>query len=145
MDAVRLSPKYDLQVKYISSSLPLFDDIRHRMPLLTYVVASSHEFEDLAIIASVHFLALDISTMSDEMVESINPIYLRRLFDLQTSRVNAFKRLLSVPPESHLATPECDFVAQKSLTRSWAFYADMTAGTIESTFQTLDSDVPCRL
>ncbi|KAK0201627.1 hypothetical protein DFS33DRAFT_1263787, partial [Desarmillaria ectypa] len=158
MDAVCLFPRYGLQANdYISPSLPLFNDIRYRMPLsplLTFVVCSNHELEDLAVLASAHLLALDISTMNDKMVGSINPVYLKRLFDLQTSRVNAFKRLLSVPPESHPATPECDFIAQKSLTRSWAFYtaymlwdarADMTAGMIERTFQTLDSDILCNL
>ncbi|KAK0464699.1 uncharacterized protein EV420DRAFT_1618469 [Desarmillaria tabescens] len=158
MDAVCLFPKYGLRAKdYISPSLPLFNDIRYRMPLsplLTFVVSSNHGLEDLAVLASAHLLALDISTMSDNMVETINPVYLKRLFDLQTSRVNAFKRLLSVPPESHPATPECDFIAQKSLTRSWAFYtaymlwdvrADMTAGMIERTFETLDSDLLCSL
>ncbi|KAK0487270.1 hypothetical protein IW261DRAFT_1558359 [Armillaria novae-zelandiae] len=158
MDAVNLFPRYGVKAKdYISPSLPLFNDIRYQMPLsplLTFVVASSHELEDLAVLASAHLLALDISTMSDEMVEVINPVYLKRLFDLQTSRVNAFKRLLAVPPESHPATSKCDFIAQKALTRSWAFYtaymlwdarADMTAGTIERTFQTLECDILCDL
>ncbi|KAK0449275.1 hypothetical protein EV421DRAFT_1889123 [Armillaria borealis] len=158
MDAVCLFPRYGLKAKdYISPSLPLFNDIRYQMPLsplLTFVVSSNHELGDLAVLASAHLLALDISTMSDKMVESINPVYLKRLFDLQTSRINAFKRLLAIPPESHPATPKCDFIAQKALTRSWAFYtaymlwdarADMTAGTIERTFQTLDSDILCEL
>ncbi|KAK0222017.1 hypothetical protein IW262DRAFT_1448168 [Armillaria fumosa] len=158
MDAVCLFPRYGLKAKnYISPSLPLFNDIRYQMPLsplLTFVVASNHELEDLAVLASAHLLALDISTMSDKMVQAINPVYLKRLFDLQTSRVNAFKRLLAVPPESHPATSKCDFIAQKALTRSWAFYtaymlwdarADMTAGTIERTFQTLECDILCDL
>lgn len=126
MDAVCLFPRYGLKAKeHISPSLPLFNDIRYQMPLsplLTFVVASNHELEDLAVLASAHLLALDISTMSDKMVQAINPVYLKRLFDLQTSRVNAFKRLLAVPPESHPATSKCDFIAQKALTRSWAFY-----------------------
>ncbi len=92
-------------------------------PLKVYVVASRHDLADLAAAASSHLLSFKIATMSDEMAQLINPIYLKRLFDLQTTRINALKRALSIPPAHHPATPACDFIAQRSLTRAWAFCA----------------------
>ncbi|SJL09458.1 uncharacterized protein ARMOST_12836 [Armillaria ostoyae] len=139
MTAVCLFPKYGLQPKrYIHPSSPLFSDIRYQMPLsplMTYVVSSYYELEDLAVITSGHLLSLDVSTMSEEMVEFISPVYLKRLFDLQQRRVDTLKRLSAVPPTPHPATPRCDFIAQKTLTRAWSLYTarllwDARAGEI---------------
>ncbi|KAK0199985.1 hypothetical protein DFS33DRAFT_1268073 [Desarmillaria ectypa] len=156
MTAVCLLPKYGLEPKkYIQPSSPLFNDIRHQMPLsplMTYVVASNYELEELAVMTSAHLLSLDISTMGDDIVEFINPVYLKRIFDLQQRRVNTLKRLFAVPPNPHPAMPHCDFIAQKSLTRAWDLYtarllwdarADMTVGAIERTYRTLDDHVAC--
>ncbi|KAK0186701.1 hypothetical protein F5146DRAFT_140257 [Armillaria mellea] len=156
MTAVCLFPKYGLQPKrYIHPSSPLFNDIRYQMPLsplMTYVVSSYYELEELAVITSGHLLSLDISTMSEETVEFINPVYLKRLFDLQQRRADTLKRLFAVPPNPHPATPRCDFIAQKSLTRAWSLYTtrllwdarvDLTAGAIERTYRTLDDHVAC--
>ncbi|KAK0495478.1 hypothetical protein EDD18DRAFT_243167 [Armillaria luteobubalina] len=156
MIAVCLFPKYGLQPKrYIHPSSPLFSDIRYQMPLsplTTYVVSSYYELEDLAVITSGHLLALDVSTMSDETVEFIHPVYLKRLFDLQQRRLDTLKRLFDAAPNSHPATPRCDFIAQKSFTRAWSLYttrllwdarADLTAGAIERTYRTLDDHVGC--
>ncbi|KAG7441431.1 uncharacterized protein BT62DRAFT_488225 [Guyanagaster necrorhizus] len=126
MTAVCLLPKYGLQPKkFIQPSSPLFNDIRYQMPLsplMTYVVSSVYELEELAVITSAHLLALDISAMGDEMVEFINPVYLKRLFDLQQRRIDKLKDLFSVPPYLHPARPHCDFIAQKALSRAWALY-----------------------
>ncbi|KAK0217101.1 hypothetical protein IW262DRAFT_169943 [Armillaria fumosa] len=156
MTAVCLFPKYGLQPKrYIYPSSPLFRDIRYQMPLsplTTYVVSSYYELEDLAVITSGHLLALDVSTMSEETVEFINPVYLKRLFDLQQRCLDTLKRLFAVPPNLHPATPLCDFIAQKSFTRAWSLYttrllwdarADLTVGEIERTYRTLDDHVVC--
>ncbi|KAK0443544.1 hypothetical protein EV421DRAFT_1804369 [Armillaria borealis] len=156
MTAVCLFPKYGLQPKrYIHPSSPLFSDIRYQMPLsplMTYVVSSYYELEDLAVITSGHLLSLDVSTMSEEMVEFISPVYLKRLFDLQQGRIDTLKRLFAAPPNPHPATSRCDFIAQKSLTRAWSLYtvrllwdarADLTAGAIERTYRTLDDHVAC--
>ncbi|PBK71246.1 hypothetical protein ARMSODRAFT_955033 [Armillaria solidipes] len=156
MTAVCLFPKYGLQPKrYIHPSSPLFSDIRYQMPLsplMTYVVSSYYELEELAVITSGHLLSLDVSTMSEEMVEFISPVYLKRLFDLQQRRVDTLKRLSAVPPIPHPATPRCDFIAQKTLTRAWSLYtvrllwdarADLTVGAIERTYRTLDDHVAC--
>ncbi|KAK0473440.1 hypothetical protein IW261DRAFT_1585767 [Armillaria novae-zelandiae] len=156
MTAVCLFPKYGLQPKrYIHPSSPLFSDIRYQMPLsplTTYVVSSYYELEDLAVITSGHLLALDIFNMSEETVEFINPVYLKRLFDLQQRRLDTLKRLFAVPPNLHPATPRCDFIAQKSFTRAWSLYttrllwdarADLTVGEIERTYRTLDDHVTC--
>ncbi|KAK0450297.1 uncharacterized protein EV420DRAFT_746977 [Desarmillaria tabescens] len=125
--AVRLFPKYGLEPKaFVSPSSPLFDVIRFQMPLSpleVYVVASNYGLEELATAASSHLLSFKIGTMSTEMAQLINPVYLKRLFDLQTTRVNTLKRALSIPPAHHSATPTCDFIAQKSLTRAWALCA----------------------
>ncbi len=123
LTVVCLLPKYGLQPKnYVAPTLPLFNDIRYRMPaspLLTYVISSNYDLIELAVMASAYLLSLDISTMSAEMVEFINPVYLKRLFDLQRARIDALKHQLSLPPGPHPATPECDFIAQKSLTGAW--------------------------
>ncbi|PBK71237.1 hypothetical protein ARMSODRAFT_994760 [Armillaria solidipes] len=157
MAAVNLFPKYGLEPKkFVSPSSPLFKDIRYKMPLSplkVYVVASRHDLADLAAAASSHLLSFKIATMSNEMAQLINPIYLKRLFDLQTTRIDTLKRALSIPPAHHPATPACDFIAQKSLTRAWAFCAaylvcsanaGMTASRIESVFQALaDRYISC--
>lgn len=123
LTVVCLLPKYGLQPKnYVAPTLPLFNDIRYRMPaspLLTYVISSNYDLIELAVMASAYLLSLDISTMSAEMVEFINPVYLKRLFDLQRARIDALKHQLSLPPGPHPATLECDFIAQKSLTGAW--------------------------
>ncbi|KAK0235400.1 hypothetical protein EDD85DRAFT_75180 [Armillaria nabsnona] len=157
MTAVSLFPKYGLEPKkFVSPSSPLFKDIRYMMPLSplkVYVVASRHDLADLAAAASSHLLSFKISTISNEMAQLINPIYLKRLFDLQTTRINTLKRALSIPPAHHPATPACDFIAQRSLTRAWAFCAaylvcsanaGMTASRIESAFRALaDRYISC--
>ncbi|KAK0186697.1 hypothetical protein F5146DRAFT_1162095 [Armillaria mellea] len=158
LTAVCLLPKYGLQPKnYVAPTLPLFNDIRYRMPaspLLTYVISSNYDLIELAVIASAYLLSLDISTMSEDMVEFINPVYLKRLFDLQRARINALKHQLAFPPEPHPATPECDFIAQRSLTAAWAYStahliwnarAGTTPGEIEEIFQKLDRDTHCNL
>ncbi|KAK0186705.1 hypothetical protein F5146DRAFT_140635 [Armillaria mellea] len=157
MAAVNLFPKYGLEPKnFVSPSSPLFKDIRYKMPLSplkVYVVASCHDLTDLAAAASSHLLSFKITTMSNEMTQLMNPIYLKRLFDLQTTRINTLKRALSIPPAHHPATPACDFIAQRSLTRAWAFCAaylvcSVDAGTttsrIENVFQALaDRYISC--
>ncbi|KAK0217111.1 hypothetical protein IW262DRAFT_171119 [Armillaria fumosa] len=157
MAAVNLFPRYGLEPKdFVSPSSPLFKDIRYKMPLSplkVYVVASRHDLADLAATASSHLLSFKITTMSNEMAQLINPIYLKRLFDLQTTRINTLKRALSIPPPHHPATSACDFIAQRSLTRAWAFCAaylvcsadaGMTASRIESIFQALaDRYISC--
>ncbi|KAK0443539.1 hypothetical protein EV421DRAFT_2035372 [Armillaria borealis] len=158
LTVVCLLPKYGLQPKnYVAPTMPLFNDIRYRMPaspLLTYVISSNYDLVELAVMASAYLLSLDISTMSEEMVEFINPVYLKRLFDLQRARINALKHQLALPPEPHPATPECDFIAQKSLTGAWVHStarliwnarAGMTAGEIEEIFQKLDKNTHCNL
>ncbi|PBK83954.1 hypothetical protein ARMGADRAFT_622969 [Armillaria gallica] len=158
LTVVCLLPKYGLQPKnYVAPTLPLFNDIRYRMPaspLLTYVISSNYDLVELAVMASAYLLSLDISSMSAEMVEFINPVYLKRLFDLQRARINALKHQLSFPPEPHSATPECDFIAQKSLTGAWVHsaasliwnaQAGVTAGEIEEIFRKLDKNTPCNL
>ncbi|KAK0495473.1 hypothetical protein EDD18DRAFT_242610 [Armillaria luteobubalina] len=150
MTAVNLFPKYGLEPKdFVSPTSPLFKDIRYKMPLSplkVYVVASRHDLADLAAAASSHLLSFNITTMSNELTQLINPIYLKRLFDLQTTRINTLKRVLSIPPPHHPATSACDFIAQKSLARAWAFCAaylvcsadaGITASKIESIFQAL--------
>ncbi|KAK0473446.1 hypothetical protein IW261DRAFT_1553062 [Armillaria novae-zelandiae] len=121
MAAVDLFPKYGLEPKnFVSPSSPLFKDIRYKMPLSplkVYVIASRHDLADLAAAASGHLLSFKITTMSNEMTQLINPIYLKRLFDLQTTRINTLKRALSIPPAHHPAT------FGRSLTRAWAFCA----------------------
>lgn len=158
LTVVCLLPKYGLQPNnYVAPTLPLFNDIRYCMPaapLLTYVISSYYDLIELAVMASAYLLSLDLSTIGEDMMEFMNPPYLKRLFDLQRARINALKRQLALPPESHPATPECDFIAQKSLTGAWAHStahliwnvrAGVTAGEIEERFQKLDKNIHCNM
>ncbi|KAK0473438.1 hypothetical protein IW261DRAFT_1370316 [Armillaria novae-zelandiae] len=158
LTVVCMLPKYGLQPKnYVAPTLPLFNDIRYRMPtspLLTYVISSNYDLAELAVLTSAYLLSLDISTMSEDMVEFINPVYLKRLFDLQRTRMNALKGQLALLPEPHPATPECDFIAQKALTRAWVHSAahliwsaraGTTSGELKEIFQKLDKDTHCNL
>jgi len=68
-------------------------------------------------------MSFDLSTLTDEIVTQIGPIYLKRLFFLLLGRNEALKRLMSIPPALHGPTPQCDFTEQKKLTRAWALAA----------------------
>ncbi|KAJ4487653.1 hypothetical protein J3R30DRAFT_3430155 [Lentinula aciculospora] len=129
--------------KMLLSFAPIF-------PLKVYILAAKHDLEDLAVSTSSHLLSFDLSTLSDETAEAIGSEYLRRLFFLHIGRLDALKRLLLWPPNSHSPTASCD----AALTRAWALASaylawdsrpDLSTNLLESTFVALYKDLSCNI
>jgi hypothetical protein len=122
--AIRRFPAYGLRVNaYIGQSTPLYTLLLSHAPLCPmdlYALAASFDLYDLAVATSSHLLSFPLSSISDELVLQMGPIYLKRLFFLHFGRTDALKRVLLPPPHPHAPTPTCDFTDQKKLTRAWA-------------------------
>lgn len=109
--------------KLVAPGTPLFQHLLGQSPISPvefYATAGRHKLWDLAVAISPHMLSFPLSDLDDAMVERMGSVYLKRLFFLHLGRVDALKRLLLPPPESHPATQDCDFMEQKKLTRAWA-------------------------
>lgn len=89
-------------------------------PLEMYMAAASHNLDTLAISVSSHMLPIDLSDLTDEVVEKMGATYLRRLIFLHLGRVQALKRLLAPPPEFHRPTASCGYSKQRQLARAWS-------------------------
>ena len=108
---------------YISPSTPLFTLLLSHAPaspLEVYTLAAEHDLHEVAVSASPHLLSFSLPTLTDDIVQRIGPVYLKRLFFLHLGRSDALKRLLLPPPHPHAPTPDSDFTEQKKLTRAWA-------------------------
>jgi len=123
-------------------------------PLDVYVLAAKHDLRDLAVATSPHLLSFQLSTITDEIAQEMGPDYLRQLFFLHLGRMDALKRILLHPPQSHTPTSSCSFISQQDLTRAWALASaqlvwdarpDMSPGYLESTFNPLANDLSCDL
>lgn len=84
-----------------------------------YTAAACYRLEELAIAISPYTLSLELSELTDEMVEKMGAMYLRRLVFLHLGRIQALKRLLDSPPEFHRSTATCGLSVQRHLTRAW--------------------------
>ncbi|KAH8800548.1 hypothetical protein DL96DRAFT_1538694 [Flagelloscypha sp. PMI_526] len=155
--AVNEMQTYGLQAPlYLKSSSSLFSLLLAQAPLHpddVFALAAEHRAEDLAVPVSSHLLSMPLFKIDDEMASRIGPVYLRRLFFMHFGRVEALKRLLKLPPYPHPPSGECDFVAQKSLTRAWTLTAayiiwdarpDTSTSSIKTAFQSLSNQLPCR-
>ncbi|KAF7760879.1 hypothetical protein Agabi119p4_10288 [Agaricus bisporus var. burnettii] len=138
-----LTPLYHLLLSYA----PLF-------PLDLYSLAGHYGLESLAVATSSHLLSYPILSVSDEMAERMGPIYLKRLFCLHFSRINALKQTLLTAPYPHPPTKECTFTQQKALTRAWALASaylawdarpDLSTSSMRKTFKPLSEDLACEL
>lgn len=123
-------------------------------PLELYTLAASHDLYDLAVPTSSHLLSFSLASLTDEMVDRIGAIYLKRLFFLHFGRADALKRLLLPPPHPHAPTNDCDFTEQKRLTRAWALASaylawdarpDLSTNAIESALAPLGDQILCEL
>ncbi|KAH8822878.1 hypothetical protein DL96DRAFT_1619635 [Flagelloscypha sp. PMI_526] len=154
--AVNQMPTYGLQAAlYLKSSSPLFPLLLAQAPLHpddVFALAAEHRVEELAVPASSHLLSIPLFKINDEMASRIGPVYLRRLFFMHLGRIEALKRLLKPPPYPHPPSVECDFAAQKSLSRAWTLTAayiiwdarpDTSTSSIKSAFQSLSDQLPC--
>ncbi|KAI8993835.1 hypothetical protein BD414DRAFT_534930 [Trametes punicea] len=89
-------------------------------PIETYALAGRHQLEDLAVTISGHLLSFDLSRITDDLATKMGPVYLKRLFFLHQTRLQALKEILLKPPATHPATPGCNPTEQGKLTRAWA-------------------------
>ena len=89
-------------------------------PLEIYALAAHHNIASLAVSASTHLLAYDLTTMSDDMAQRMGAIYLKKILTLQIDRQKSLKQILLHPPHPHPPTDECGLKDQGKLTRTWA-------------------------
>ncbi|OJT09632.1 hypothetical protein TRAPUB_13885 [Trametes pubescens] len=89
-------------------------------PLHVYALASRHDLYELAKPVSSFLLSFSLDTLMGDFVSLIAPVYLKKIYVLYSTRLDALKRLLYLPPHIHPSTPECDFAEQKKLARAWA-------------------------
>lgn len=140
--AVDAMPSYGLSPKtLVAPTTSLYNLILVQAPirpLNVYALASRHDLYELAKAVSSFLLSFPLNTLTDECAGRIAPVYLKRLYVLYASRLDALKRLLSLPPHIHPSTPECDFAEQKKLARAWALASaylawEATAGKYNET------------
>ncbi|KAK7061671.1 hypothetical protein R3P38DRAFT_3251045 [Favolaschia claudopus] len=156
--AVDSMPMYGLNIKAtIQQSTPLFTLLLSHAPLFPlqlYALAAHYDIFDLAAPTSSHLLAFPLSRLTDDVVERMGAVYLKRLFFLHFGRAEALKRVLGPPPHPHPPTPTCDFPSQKGLSRAWALATaylawdvrpDMSTHTLESALRPLAEHLSCDL
>ncbi|KZT18113.1 hypothetical protein NEOLEDRAFT_1143826 [Neolentinus lepideus HHB14362 ss-1] len=141
--------------KLVVPSSRLYQHLMSVAPLNSidvYTVASQYGLEELAVAASSHLLSFPLSTLSDDMVVRMGPLYLKRLFFLHLGRVEVLKRLLLCPPPPHPPISTCNFADQKQMVRVWALAAaylawdarpDLPITTIKQTLNPLIDKLPC--
>lgn len=88
-------------------------------PLECYIRAASLNLEDLAVTVSAYIPLLPLWQLSDEAVDRMGPVYLKRLVFLHLGRTEALKRLLQAPPGAHAPEKMCDLFDQNDLRRAW--------------------------
>jgi len=122
--AVDSFERYGLSVQtYLAPASPfytLFLGTAPRAPIDFYALSGAYNLQHLAIPISSFLLSYSLASLTDELAVKMGPLYLKRLFFLHLGRVEALKRLLLPPPQSHAPTANCDFTEQKKLTRAWA-------------------------
>ncbi|KAJ7937106.1 hypothetical protein B0H13DRAFT_1944245 [Mycena leptocephala] len=158
VNAVDSMPIYGVNPKStILPSTPLFTLLLSHAPLFPlelYALAAHYDIFDLAVPTSSHLLAFPLSRLTDEAVQRMGAVYLKRLFFLHFGRAEALKRVLGPPPHPHPPTPSCDFQSQKGLSRAWALATaylawdvrpDMSTNSLESALRPLAEHLSCDL
>jgi hypothetical protein len=88
-------------------------------PLDVYALAAHHNIHPLAVMTSSHLLSYSLQTITDSQADRMGAVYLKKLMILHVDRFNTLKSVLLELPHPHPPTRDCDFSAQKKLTRSW--------------------------
>ncbi|KAI0361271.1 hypothetical protein OH77DRAFT_1516260 [Trametes cingulata] len=125
-------------------------------PMDVYALAGQHSLEDAAVAVSSHLLAYDVSQLPDAVAEKMGPLYLKRLFMLQHSRVVALRSILFRPPPPHPPSPGCSPESQQALTRSWAWalaaaqrvwgvLPNISTGALKSLLEPIGTRIDCPL
>ncbi|KAK0224979.1 hypothetical protein EDD85DRAFT_216836 [Armillaria nabsnona] len=148
--------KYGIQPqRYVKPAQPLFELIRFHMPrypLDVYVLAAHYDLFELAQAASSHLLSARLETITEDQSMRMGAVYLKRLYDLHSRRIDALKNILIRAPEPHPSTPACSLSDQNGVSRAWALSAayliwdarpDMSFRYIESTMGALKQHVSC--
>ncbi|KAJ7340717.1 hypothetical protein DFH08DRAFT_704267 [Mycena albidolilacea] len=163
VDAVDSMPTYGINPR--AMACPAFDTSLHTplsyaplFPLPLYTLAARYDLFDLAVPTSSHLLTFPLWRLTNEEVERIGAIYLKRqadrLFFLHFNRAEALKRILGPPPHPHPLTPTCDFQSQKVLGRAWGLAAaylvwevrpDMSINSLTSALRPLAEHLSCEL
>ncbi|KAH9960460.1 hypothetical protein BC827DRAFT_396882 [Russula dissimulans] len=136
----------------VIAAVDCFETYAPRAPIEFYAVSGAYDVQHLAIPISSFLLSYSLATLTDELAVKMGPLYLKRLFFLHLGRVEALKRLLLPPPQSHVPTANCDFTEQKKLTRAWALASaylawdvrpDLTTHAIEAALRPLGDYLAC--
>lgn len=121
-------------------------------PLKVYCVAGAHDLDGLAQIASGYLLSYPLYSVTDAEAEEMGALYLKRLFLLHHSRIEALKSLLEQPPHFHPEAVTCSFTAQKGIACAWANAVtllvldakpDMLASVLQKKLGKLKDGVSC--
>ncbi|KAK1229981.1 hypothetical protein PQX77_006944 [Marasmius sp. AFHP31] len=88
-------------------------------PLEVYATAAHYNIASLAATVSSHTLVLDLSELNDNLCLRMGAIYLLRLVQLHTGRLETLKKLLSGDLGLHNPNPVCDFEGQKIFKGMW--------------------------
>ncbi|KIO24872.1 hypothetical protein M407DRAFT_25732 [Tulasnella calospora MUT 4182] len=88
-------------------------------PLRVYSLGAAHAIDSVCVQASEHTLKTPLSNVSEVDAMTMGPIYLRRLFFLHFGRVEALKRILGPPPDTHPDTAACSEVTQRAVKKAW--------------------------
>ncbi|KAG9011772.1 hypothetical protein FRB90_007102 [Tulasnella sp. 427] len=88
-------------------------------PLRVYALGAAHAVDMVCIESSEHTLNTPLSNLSEADAMMMGALYLRRLFFLHFGRTEAFKRIVGPPPETHVGTPSCSEMTQRSVKKSW--------------------------
>ncbi|KAK0225440.1 hypothetical protein IW262DRAFT_1355862 [Armillaria fumosa] len=154
--AVDSLERYGMQPqRFVKPTQPLFELIRvhiPRHPLEIYILAAHYDFFQLAEAASSHLLSTALDTITEAQSMRMGAIYLKRLYDLHSRRIDALKSILIRSPEPHPSTSTCSLLNQNGVSRAWALSAayliwearpDMSFRYIESTMGALKQRVSC--
>ena len=116
--------KYGLPLSaYASPGDPLYDVVLSRAPtegIQMYTLAAQHGLEQLAVGVSSFLLSFDLETLTDDLVERMGAVYLKRLAFLHLGRIAALKRLLSPPLNYHPPDETCGTGEHDALMSAWS-------------------------
>ncbi|KAG8971422.1 hypothetical protein FRC05_011101 [Tulasnella sp. 425] len=100
-------------------------------PLRVYSLGAAHAVDMVCVQSSEHTLRTPLSYLTEADAMNMGGIYLRRLFFLHFGRLEAFKRIVASPPETHAETPACSEVTQRAVQKAWsAALADLLLAEI---------------
>ncbi|KAK0492125.1 hypothetical protein EDD18DRAFT_1184830 [Armillaria luteobubalina] len=156
LTAVDSLERYGIQPqRYVKPAQPLFELLHFHIPhhpLDIYVLAAHYDLFQLAEAASSHLLSTALDTITEAQSMRMGAVYLKRLYDLHSRRIDALKNILIRSPEPHPSTRTCSLSDQNGVSRAWALSAayliwdarpDMSFRYIESTMGALKQHVSC--